>query len=190
MFVVPESGDFSYEPMCLGDCNMFRIAASLFVACLLASGCGLFENTSLPDTGGSSGMVTWSARGGSRPGIDRASVFHLGTTLVIWSDLSRGGGGASSGNMHGLSCQGQLRGENGKIVKYRCETEDGRTGTVIIDGQTFDLEDGNLLLVTMDGGTCRVKQLRRDMTNLEFNRHSLQRFAEEDAEVRQFFGED
>jgi hypothetical protein len=166
---------------------MLRIAASLFIGCLLASGCGGLEDSSLVVTSGSSGVVTWSGSRGARPGIDRASVFHVGSMLVIWSDLSRGGGGGSSSNMHGLSCEGQLLGEDGHTVKYRCEAKTATTGTVTIDGQSFDLEDGNLLLVTLDGTTCRVKQLRRDLKHLNFNRRTLRRFAERDAEIGEFF---
>jgi hypothetical protein len=168
---------------------MIRHFALVLFCCLVASGCrgSLSEDTSLPDVGGSSGVVTWSKHGGANPGIDQASVFHVGTMFVLWSDLPDGGGGDVSTNMHGVSCRGRLLGPDGNVLQYQCESKDGKTGTATINGQQYDLARGSLFLVATGGTTFRIKQLSRDWKNVQFNQESLSQLALRDEEIKLFF---
>jgi hypothetical protein len=107
---------------------------------------------------------------------------------AVWSDLPNGGGGDTSTNMHGVSCRGRLLGANGEVLTYQCESKDGKTGTATIEGQRYDLARGSLFLVATDGKTFRIKQLSRDLKNVQFNQDSLSQLAQRDAEIKQFFG--
>ena len=168
---------------------MYRFIVVVLVSSwILAVGCGsLMEDASLPDVGGASGTVTWSEHNGTRPGIDQASVFHVGSMFVIWSSLPNGGGGDISSNMHGVACNGRFIGINGDVLKYACESEDGRTGSATIDGHTYDLSSGNLFLVANQGRLFRIQQLKRDLTRVPFRSENLRQWAAQDEQMRQFF---
>src|SRR5262249_33018107 len=163
-------------------------------ACLLVSGCSRTPGpTGPPDLGGSNGLVTWSRSAGTnnpQPGVDQGTVYNLGTAFVVWSDAAGGGGGNSSGNVHGVKCQGSLFARDRRGVEFHCETKDGKTGPVKINGVAYELADGNLFLVFTEGEQSRVKQLKRDLSNLKFERESLEAFARNDPEIAGFFTKD
>src|ERR1700730_10277821 len=100
-------------------------------ACMLI-GCGRLPSPAVPNLGGPTGFITWTAVGKDNPmpGIDGGSIYHLGTTFVLWSDAPDGGGGDSSSNIHGVKCQGNVLGRDGRRVEFHCETKDGKTGQV------------------------------------------------------------
>jgi hypothetical protein len=62
---------------------------------------------------------------------------------------------------------------------------DGKTGTVRIDDQDFDLENGSLLLIETSGPKPAVKQLQGQ--TLKPDREFLKKIAVEDAEINAFF---
>lgn len=163
----------------------------IVLCCVIATGCHRdeMEPNTLPDAGGESGTIVWKFTADPQPGIERASVFHMGKRFVLWSDLSRGGGGGTTTNVHGLSCNGRLRGDEGVSVPFECKSPDGKTGTAVIDGRTFDLADGGLFLVAAEDGTPRIKQLKRDLESVPFSINGLQKFAREDKEIAGFFAE-
>jgi hypothetical protein len=159
-------------------------------ACLLVSGCGRTPGPASPDLGGPSGIITWSAsagKGNPLPGIDQGSVYHLGTAFVLWSDAPGGGGGSSSSSVQGVKCQGSLLARDRRRVEFRCETRDAKTGQVTINGVTYDLTDGNLFLVSTASDHPQVKQLKRGLTELKFERESLEAFGKNDPDIAGFF---
>ena len=159
-------------------------------ACLLVSGCGRTPGPASPDVGGPSGIITWSSsagKGNPLPGIDQGSVYHLGTAFVLWSDAPGGGGGSSSSSVQGVKCQGSLLARDRRRVEFRCETRDAKTGQVTIDGVTYDLTDGNLFLVSTASDRPQVKQLKRGLTELKFERESLEAFGKNDPDIAGFF---
>jgi hypothetical protein len=107
--------------------------------------------------------------------------------LIVWSDAAGGGSGSSSGNVQGVKCQGSLLARERRRVEFDCETKDGKTGQVKLNGKAYKLADGNLFLVFTEGEGSRVKQLRRDMSNLKFERESLEAFGRNDEEIAEFF---
>jgi hypothetical protein len=169
---------------------MLRPIFVLLICGTTSAGCNgiVFDEPTIPDVGGSSGLVTWSSAGDARTGIDNASIYHLGTCFVIWSDLPNGGGGSTSSNHQGITCQGRLHGANGELIEFYCESKDGKSGRATIDGQPFDLQHGSLFLVSSDGATCRVRQLDADIAGLKFDRESLQDYAAQHMEFEEFFG--
>ena len=159
-------------------------------ACMLVSGCGRTPRPASPDLGGPSGIITWSSSAGEGnplPGIDQGSVYHLGTAIVLWSDASGGGGGSSTSSVQGVECQGSLFARDRRRVEFRCETKDAKTGQVTIDGVTYDLTDGNLFLVSTAGDQSQVKQLKRSLTELKFEREGLEAFGKNDPDIAGFF---
>jgi acylphosphatase len=72
-------------------------------------------------------------------------------------------------------------------VEFRCETKDGKTGRVAINGTTYDLADGNLFVVSAAGDHSQVKQLRRNLSELKFERENLEAFGRNDPDVSEFF---
>jgi hypothetical protein len=159
--------------------------------CMLASGCNRAPGpTGPPDLGGPNGLITWSPSPGKDnplPGIDQGTVYNLGTAFIVWSDAAGGGSGRSSGNVQGVKCQGSLLARDRRRVEFDCETKDGKTGQVNLNGVGYKLADGNLFLVFTEGGESRVKQLKRDMSNLKFERESLEAFGRNDPEIAGFF---
>lgn len=167
----------------------FSIAISL--NCLFAIGCGtnLFENSTLPDVGGPSGVVTWSENTPAKSNCDQGTVYHLGKLFVLWSDSPNGGGGSTSSNRHGVSCTGEMVSLKGDVLTFACESSDGKTGTAIIAGQSFDLEKGRLFLVKAEGDAWRIRQLNRNFGQFEIDKESLCDLAERDDEINDFFTE-
>jgi len=171
---------------------MVRRIVATACAFLVLSGCTRPQSSSPPDLGGPSGTITWIASvHEDKPllGIDQASIYHEGTALVVWSDFDGGGGGSSSGNVQGVQGHGSLRSQENR-VDVHFKTKDGKTGPVTINEEQYDLANGGLFLVSASDGQVRVKQLKRDMRNVKFDKKSLQSFAKGDPEIVAFFADD
>jgi hypothetical protein len=156
-------------------------------ACVLTSGCGRAPAPVNPDVGGPNGLITWMPAGNDNPvpGIDQGTVYHLGRTFVLWSDAG-GGGTTSSTNVQGVKCQGSLLGHGGR-VEFICETSDGKTGLVTISEVAYDLAKGNVFLLSTGGERAQVKQLKRDLSKLKFERAELEALARNDPDIAGFF---
>ena len=158
---------------------------------MMASGCNRAPGpTGPPDLGGPNGLITWSPSPGKDnplPGVDQGTVYNLGTSFIVWSDAAGGGSGSSSGNVQGVKCQGSLLARDRRRVEFDCETKDGKTGQVKLNGVAYKLADGNLFLVFTEGDESRVQQLKRDMSHLKFERESLEAFGRNDPEIAEFF---
>ena len=157
-------------------------------ACMLG-GCGSASSPAPPSLGGPTGFITWTGIGKDNPlpGIDQGSVYHLGTTFVLWSDAAGGGGGSSSGNSQGVKCQGNVLGRDGRRVEFNCDTKDAKTGQATINGATYDLAAGTLFLLSTEGLRSQVKQLKRNLSDLKFERDSLEAFGRNDPDIAGFF---
>jgi hypothetical protein len=169
---------------------MIKVIMTIFVASLTLAGCARQQSSSLPDLGGPSGIITWSASIDMEkpiPGIDQASIYHAGTIFVAWGAFDGGASGSSSGNTHGVKGRGHLGSRDDEYVEFQFETKDGKTGTVTINESKYDLKNGGLFLVSAHGDQLQVEQLKRDMHDLKFDRESLQAFARNDAEIMAFF---
>jgi len=158
-------------------------------ACVLVSGCGRAPAPAGLDLGGPSGTITWSSPGkhNALPGIDQGSLYYMGTIFVVWSDASGGGGGSWSTSAQAAKCEGSLVGKNGGRVEFSCQTADGKTGQVTVDGRAYNLADGNLFLVSTAGDKTQAKQLKRALREVKFERESLEAFARSDADIVGFF---
>jgi hypothetical protein len=173
--------------------QMTRSLVVFVFAFLFLVGCTGQQGSSTPGLGGPSGTITWSApaqKEKPQRGIDQASIYYEGTSFVVWSDFDGGGGGSSSANVHGVRGQGRLRLRDNRHVDFRFETKDGKTGPVTINEKQYDLASGGLFLVSGNGDQVQVKQLKRDLRNVKFERESLVAFARDDADIVAFFARD
>jgi hypothetical protein len=158
--------------------------------CMLVFGCGRTPSPAGPDVGGPSGIISWAPSAGTDnplPGIDYGTVYYLGTAFVVWSDAPGGGGGSASSNDQGVKCVGSLLARAGQRVEFRCDTKDGKTGPVAINGITYELADGNLFLVCTEGEQSRVKQLKHDVSQWKFESESLKAVGPNEPEIAEFF---
>ena len=89
--------------------------------------------------------------------------------------------------MQGVKCEGSLLARDRQRVEFHCETKDGKTGQAKINGIAYELADGNLFLVFTQGEQSQVKQLKRDVSNLKFEREALETFGRNDPQILEFF---
>jgi hypothetical protein len=82
--------------------------------------------------------------------------------LVLVADGCSGGDSGS-----GRTARGQLYAVDGRKIAWSCTTQDGTSGTVIIDGQQFDLGKGGVFLVSAKENKTKVEQLAVDMSKLQ-----------------------
>ena len=157
--------------------------------CILILGCNKKPSNPSPNLGGHTGTISWMTPDNDRsePGINQASIYHLGTTFIVWTDNAGGGGGSWSSNNQEVKCQGQLQTAGGQRVEFRCETKDGQKWNATINKVDYDLADGNLFVVRAEGDQLQVKQLKRTLEQQKFDRESLEALAKQDAEIAAFF---
>jgi hypothetical protein len=168
---------------------LIRLMATAWLF-LFVAGCGRSPVSPSLYIGGPSGVISWAPPAGTDhpvPGIDYGTVYHVGTAFVVWSDAPGGGGGSTSSSEEGVKGQGSLLARDGRRVELHCDTKDGKTGPVGVNGIGYDLADGNLFLVRTDGDHCRVKQLRRDVSQWTFEPDNLRAIGPSESAIAQFF---
>jgi len=160
-------------------------SASMLVAALLGClaglvGCRPGQAPSVPRVGAGGTFI-----GATKPVY---GTWGEAIAVVVWFDRSSGSSGVSvaegSVTYSGLSAPpGRSR------IEWRCDTSDGRTGVVRIDGQQYDLSKGAIFLVSTKGGRAEVQQLQRDLARFKPGHDGLEELAKEDAEVARFAAE-
>ena len=178
----------------------------LFIGAL--TGCD--TDPGLPRAFGNQELSWDESTDGKQPigGIDNAEVdfgiWGEGAALVIWSDAgcSLGGSGMANRELEpgetrkGVKYEGDVTSKDGKSWKVACYTRDGKTGTVKIGDQAFDLAGGRLFLVSTRGASPKVKQLKQDKLNLmpegaqtvnQITRDSIRELGKTDPVIKAFF---
>jgi len=56
----------------------------------------------------------------------------------------------------------------------------------MLDGQPYDLADGNVFLITLTNGILDVQQLQRDLTDVATTHDSITEFGLDDPAIRHF----
>lgn len=167
------------------------VRKSTIAACVImcAAGCGR-PYAPMPAPNRPSGSITWmSTEPGQKPvpGIDQASVFFLGPEMVIWSAFARGVGSSSTTVKTIESGAGHMQVNDTQNVEFQYELTGRVAGWVRINGVRYDLADGGLFLLASGGEAIQVKQLKKDLSNVRFDRDTLASFARTDAEISEFF---
>jgi hypothetical protein len=129
--------------------------ACLVLAC---AGCASFHSEGWGGAGGSSSYST-----------DHGTV-HRGLAVLTrdchpYLVMLTAGGEATqvSGGPPG---RGTVKLSDGRDIRWTCDTPDGVAGKVTIDGQQFRLEQGQVFLVDLRGGT-KVEQVMVEPALLE-----------------------
>jgi hypothetical protein len=159
-----------------------RVAVLMLGSLVGFAGCG---RDSVPpqrpantDTGGSS-------IGGTGP---RYGFWGGKLAVVVWFDTDDSSQGFS-GEGGTAVYQGLFAPLDGRRFAWRCRTSDGKTGTLVIDGQQYDMAKGALFLVSTKGGKTEVQQLSRDLAPFNPDKEGLERLAKEDPDVARFVAE-
>lgn len=145
-----------------------------------------------------SGTIGWSQNGSIEiPGIYQAYLkFHCyqNREITIWIDfdgsfgstIRSGTRGSSSTNLdaqRNLSIEGHI--ESSVNIMYQLSIDDQLAGTATINGVVFDLEDGELFLVSTQTGSPVIKQLSYNLAQISSS--DIQLLAIEHPEIAGFF---
>src|SRR5262249_46814913 len=85
--------------------------------------------------------------------------------------------------------EGQQKARDGRKVEYQCETADGKTGTMTINGSSYELAKGSMFLVSTRGGKVEVRQVKRDLLKVALDQESVEKLLRGNADVASFFAE-
>ena len=119
--------------------------------------------------------------------------FHYwneGLAILVWQDFSYGSGETCSGTgstedpVYRLECD--VSAEDGREFSWTAHTGDGVTGEMWIDGQPFDLDEGSMFLVRVSDGDLQIKQIQRDLSELERSGEAISALASSDPDVADF----
>jgi hypothetical protein len=150
-----------------------------------------------PEGGGATPSVPKTGAGGSIPYLatDRLLWSEYATrddrlVFLMWVDLvgergpnggsSRGGGASPSGVYY----HGSSRHATGLKIEWQCDSPDGLTGSMKINGANYDLAKGRVFLVTVKVGGTQVRQLERDLSKVRAEDTNAYSIA--DAEIAKF----
>jgi hypothetical protein len=71
-------------------------------------------------------------------------------------------------------------------VTWEWVTRDGRTGTVTINGATYDAATGRVFLITTRGGLVRARQIQSDLVGVQSQRASFLALMASNPEIARF----
>jgi len=113
-----------------------------------------------------------------------------GLKIMMWHDCLKSGRGSGSGSTTDpvYRYQGWAESSDGRRFEWEVQTADGKTALFKIDDTRYDLTDGRLFIVTMKNGKTQVRQLDRDLSNVQANQESIVAFARSDPHVAEFAG--
>lgn len=180
------------------DCGRRRsgcgIAISLAVSVVMV-GCGGTVVTSSFDR-----ILDWSTDGDSGvSGLDTAVVVvsefqrRTGppTRVVVWTDIKARrpshtyvGSGSPEREISTVRLSVGAAGDHLDVTTTLFRNG---SGELEVDGRRFDLDQGEMFLVSTKSVPIAIKQLDRDTFEMSSNKTSFQRMAKSDAEIRQFF---
>jgi hypothetical protein len=107
--------------------------------------------------------------------------------FVLWTNTTMGPAGSGSGSgPGGHEFNGSIGPDKKPLVKWKGQTRDGKTGTVTINGTSYELTKGGLFLVSVNGEKATVRQLNTDLSAVEPSAKGLENFARTDPEVAKF----
>ena len=112
-----------------------------------------------------------------------------GLRIVVWDDFLMGSFQSSNAVSTGdpfFRQEGGARAADGRAYEYIVETSDGLSGTMVIDGLTYDLSQGGLFLISNDADPARVQQLDMDLSDFPPTEAAAQSMIDEFPEVAAF----
>ena len=117
-------------------------------------------------------------------------TWEEGLRLMIWYDDASGvwHGGSGSTQDPVYHQTGHAQGANGREVEWTLDTEDGETATFQLDGQPYDLAQGALFLISLQGDQVQVRQLERDLAGVTPTVEGVGAFGRSDPDIAAFIG--
>jgi hypothetical protein len=103
--------------------------------------------------------------------------------FVVWSDLPASNGRSFAGDKE-VVYSGKHWSRDGRAIDFRCTTADGKTGTAIVAGQQFKLENGSVFLVL---APQQITQVKTDTLNATWTEEGWQALVKKDPEFAKFF---
>ncbi len=106
---------------------------------------------------------------------------------MMWFDaqsLTAHGSSSSGDTTHRQT--GSATSPDGRLVEWVVETSNNTSITLKIDSTQYDLAQGTLFLMKTRSGQTQIKQLVRDLTNIEATREGCLALAETDPDVSEF----
>ena len=190
-------------------CNSNSVLCIAVPIALCMAGCDSEGRNPLPQPrtphpiNAPSGTIAWPswAKDNPQPGVDHAAAYacwddHV--VYVIWTDFDTSRGGTSGPTMDGVY-RASLTAESGTQVDCECKTTDGVSGTLDIrvdskpiSNDSYDLEKGNVFLISTRGSAPEVTQLSRDIFDKavedanEDVKSRLRELSVTDAKVKEF----
>jgi hypothetical protein len=84
---------------------------------------------------------------------------------------------------------GDRQASDGRAVKWKAVTTDGKTGTVTLNGTDYRLEEGAVFLVRTGDGPMQVAQVRQDLSGLKPGAETWELLSKQNAETKKFLDE-
>lgn len=109
-----------------------------------------------------------------------------GLRLMIWHDGINHVSCSTSTNNRRYEIECNAIAYTNNSFEWHLETNDGITAKFIIDDHLFDLSDGNLFIATSLGEDTEVRQVKRDLSEVQANAESVTEFGLSDPVVLEF----
>ena len=116
--------------------------------------------------------------------------FHWqeGLNIMVWQEVvtesSCDSSGSTNVDTHFVQCRALT--QDGLEFTWQIATKDCRTAEFRLDGQPYDLADGNLFLINIENGILDVQQLQRDFSEVDPTHDSITQFGQADPDISQF----
>jgi hypothetical protein len=170
--------------------SLTTVAIALLIPVL--TGCGRSGQSTR--FGSTVGVISWNETSPSPVGgLDHAWVVYArlgeGLRILLWTDLQNGvANWTSDSTSDSASFKGSIQSSDlKKPIDVQCQAQGANSGSLTIDGVTYDLAGGSLFLVSTKGERPVVKQLNRDTSQFKEDPESLKAFARTDPEISAIF---
>lgn len=109
-----------------------------------------------------------------------------GFNLMIWHDGVNTSGCASSSDGQNYVMNCYAKSKDNSTFDWHLDTGDGKTAQFSIDDVLFDLKHGGLFVIRSTGGSTEVRQLKRDLSEVQTNAESVIEFGLSDPAILEF----
>jgi hypothetical protein len=165
--------------------------ASLVLVALMATGCGSGRVSGI-----STGGTTWTVAAeepvaGIHKGAIEVITLKLGSpngvTVVVWCAGANGASSHGSTGPVSAFAEGHLQLPDETRVAFRCETDNGTSAKVTIDGREFETSKGSLFLISPQSEEMQIKQLAANVRDFPNEGVAIKDYALDNPEISAFF---
>lgn len=142
------------------------------------------------------GVVGWTTTSTNRNvyGIDNGSAYfggyHEGTVIIIWTDILSCGfpikpAWDKTGNC--AKYTGFVKAPTSSKINVECYVDDSMMGSMTINQQKYDLENGGLFLIRFRAPEIRIVQINQDIYAVTPKGEDRKQLLENTPEIRAFY---